>query len=114
MELENSANKIENNQENQENNSNNTKEKKSLVTQKKLKVMCKYFMMGKCTKGENCKYLHNEQEKEKRINVPKLECPMFNIGYCKNGNMCNYIHKKCESLPENFSENILPVWIIEM
>ena len=113
MELENSANKIENNQENQENNSNNTKEKKSLVTQKKLKVMCKYFMMGKCTKGENCKYLHNEQEKEKRINVPKLECPMFNIGYCKNGNMCNYIHKKCESLPENFSENILPVWIIE-
>ncbi len=113
MELENSANKFENNQENQENNSNNTKEKKSLVTQKKLKVMCKYFMMGKCTKGENCKYLHNEQEKEKRINVPKLECPMFNIGYCKNGNMCNYIHKKCESLPENFSENILPVWIIE-
>ena len=113
MELENSANKIENNQENQENNSNNTKEKKSLVTQKKLKVMCKYFMMGKCTKGENCKYLHNEQEKEKRINVPKLECPMFNIGYCKNGNMCNYIHKKCETLPENFSENILPVWIIE-
>ena len=113
MELENSANKIENNQENQEINSNNTKEKKSLVTQKKLKVMCKYFMMGKCTKGENCKYLHNEQEKEKRINVPKLECPMFNIGYCKNGNMCNYIHKKCETLPENFSENILPVWIIE-
>ena len=113
MELENSANKIEINQENQENNSNNTKEKKSLVTQKKLKVMCKYFMMGKCTKGENCKYLHNEQEKEKRINVPKLECPMFNIGYCKNGNMCNYIHKKCETLPENFSENILPVWIIE-
>ena len=113
MELENSANKFENNQENQENNSNNTKEKKSLVTQKKLKVMCKYFMMGKCTKGENCKYLHNEQEKEKRINVPKLECPMFNIGYCKNGNMCNYIHKKCETLPENFSENILPVWIIE-
>jgi hypothetical protein len=113
MELENSANKNEINQENQENNSNNTKEKKSLVTQKKLKVMCKYFMMGKCTKGENCKYLHNEQEKEKRINVPKLECPMFNIGYCKNGNMCNYIHKKCETLPENFSENILPVWIIE-
>ena len=27
--------------------------------------------------------------------------------------MCNYIHKKCETLPENFSENILPVWIIE-
>jgi hypothetical protein len=70
-------------------------------------------MMGKCTKGENCKYLHNEQEKEKRINVPKLECPMFNIGYCKNGNMCKYIHKKCDSLPENFSDNILPIWIIE-
>ena len=113
MELENSANKIDNNQENQENNLNNTKEKKSLVIQKKLKVMCKYFMMGKCTKGENCKYLHNEQEKEKRINVPKLECPMYNIGYCKSGNMCNYIHKKCETLPENMSENILPIWIIE-
>ena len=56
---------------------------------KKCKILCKYFMQGKCNRGEDCPYLHS-QEKSKPI--PKIECPMYTVGYCKNGPLCHYLH----------------------
>lgn len=81
----------------------------------KKKIMCKFFIMGNCTKGENCIYLHSETEKNKRIiNTPIIECPMYNLGYCKNGPLCKYKHVKREK-KENIEndDEILPIWYIE-
>ena len=100
------------------------------INQTKKKIMCKYFMMGRCTKGENCVYLHSITEMKKRINIKEEECPMYEIGYCKNGPLCKYkhIHKekledekneknqiieneKCDFEEINFPE--IPIWYIE-
>jgi len=58
----------------------------------KSKIICKYFIQGKCTKGEDCPYLHSKVEKPKGIT--QLECPMYNIGFCKNGRNCQFLHIK--------------------
>ena len=60
----------------------------------KSKIICKYFIQGKCTKGEACPYLHSKVEKPKAIT--QLECPMYNIGFCKNGRNCQFLHIKKE------------------
>ena len=60
----------------------------------KSKIICKYFIQGKCTKGEDCPYLHSKVEKPKAIT--QLECPMYNIGFCKNGRNCQFLHIKKE------------------
>ena len=99
------------------------------INQTKKKIMCKYFMMGRCTKGENCVYLHSITEMKKRINIKEEECPMYEIGYCKNGPLCKYKHiykekledeknenqiienEKCDFEEINFPE--IPIWYIE-
>jgi hypothetical protein len=93
---------------------------KSLTTQKKLQIICKFWMMGNCTKGEKCIYLHKESENIPFQNVPfnqrsqlnqsaitqaEVDCPMYSLGFCKNGPMCKFSHKKkqtedFETLPE--------------
>lgn len=77
----------------------------------KKKIMCKFFIMGHCNKGENCIYLHSEEERNKRMNVPVIECPMYNLGYCKNGPLCKYKHIKKTNKEDN--DDILPIWYIE-
>ena len=64
----------------------------------KSKIICKYFIQGKCTKGEACPYLHSKVEKPKAIT--QLECPMYNIGFCKNGRNCQFLHIKKEKYIE--------------
>ena len=58
----------------------------------KSKIVCKYFIVGKCTKGKNCPYLHSI------IDMSNIECPMYSIGYCKNGPLCQFSHIKKEKL----------------
>ena len=57
------------------------------------KIICKYFIVGKCIKGEKCPYLHS-QLPLKQENIIERECPMYSIGYCKNGPLCQFIHIK--------------------
>ena len=64
----------------------------------KSKIICKYFIQGKCIKGEACPYLHSKVEKPKAIT--QLECPMYNIGFCKNGRNCQFLHIKKEKYIE--------------
>ena len=78
----------------------------------KKKIMCKFFIMGHCNKGENCIYLHSEEERNKRMNAPVIECPMYSLGYCKNGPLCKYKHTKIQS-KEDIENEILPIWYIE-
>ena len=57
------------------------------------KIICKYFILGKCKKGEKCPYLHG-QFKLDQDDISERECPMYSIGYCKNGSLCKFIHIK--------------------
>ena len=72
----------------------------------KSKIICKYFIHGKCIKGEKCPYLHS-QFKTEQYDISEIECPMYLIGFCKNGPMCKFIHRKTTiELNKNNSENI--------
>lgn len=64
----------------------------------KSKILCKYFIQGKCNKGESCPYLHSKVEKPKEM--AQIECPMYNIGFCKNGPLCQFLHIKKEKYTE--------------
>ena len=57
------------------------------------KIVCKYFIVGKCIKGEKCPYLHSQLSLQKEA-LSQRECSMYSIGYCKNGPMCKFIHIK--------------------
>ena len=64
----------------------------------KSRIICKYFISGKCIKGENCPYLHSQIDKPK--DMLEVECPMYSVGYCKNGPVCQFIHIKKEKFSE--------------
>ena len=68
----------------------------------KTKIICKYFIQGKCVKGESCPYLHSKVEKPKEIIT--IECPMYNVGFCKNGRNCCFMHIKKEKYIEEKSD----------
>ena len=57
----------------------------------KGKIICKYYILGKCLKGRNCPYLH----------MSKLECPNYHIGYCKDGPLCQFSHIKKDKYSED-------------
>ena len=75
-------------------------EKKGGITSK---IICKYFIQDKCTKGDACPYLHSKVEKPKEI--LQIECPMYNIGFCKNGRNCHFLHiKKDKYIEEDLDQ----------
>ena len=69
----------------------------------KSKIICKYFIQGKCTKGDSCPYLHSKVEKPK--DIIQTECPMYNIGFCKNGRNCHFLHIKKDKYVEEKIED---------
>ena len=68
----------------------------------KSKIICKYFIQGKCIKGEACPYLHSQIEKTKEMIT--VECPMYSIGFCKNGPVCHFLHIKKDKYKEEEPE----------
>ncbi|KAM8946243.1 zinc finger CCCH domain-containing protein 6 [Pelodytes ibericus] len=55
----------------------------------KGKQICKYFLEGRCIKGEQCKFDHDaEIEKKKEI------CKFYTLGYCTKGENCLYMHNE--------------------
>ena len=71
----------------------------------KSKIICKYFIQGKCIKGESCPYMHSQIEKPKEMT--QVECPMYTIGFCKNGPVCHFLHiKKDKYIKEEIEEKI--------
>jgi hypothetical protein len=85
---------------------NKKNKKKKMKSEKKggtkTKIICKYFIQGKCVKGESCPYLHSKVEKPKEIIT--IECPMYNVGFCKNGRNCCFMHIKKEKYIEEKSD----------
>ncbi|XP_020843173.1 zinc finger CCCH domain-containing protein 6 isoform X1 [Phascolarctos cinereus] len=55
----------------------------------KGKQICKYFLEGRCIKGDQCKFDHDaELEKKKEI------CKFYIQGYCTKGENCIYMHNE--------------------
>nr|XP_045003206.1 zinc finger CCCH domain-containing protein 6 [Jaculus jaculus] len=55
----------------------------------KGKQICKYFLEGRCIKGDHCKFDHDaELEKRKEI------CKFYLQGFCTKGENCIYMHSE--------------------
>uniref|UniRef100_H3AVH9 Zinc finger CCCH-type containing 6 n=1 Tax=Latimeria chalumnae TaxID=7897 RepID=H3AVH9_LATCH len=53
------------------------------------KYICKYFLEGRCIKGDQCKFDHDVvPEKKKEI------CKFYLQGYCTKGENCFYMHNE--------------------
>ncbi|KAL0022029.1 hypothetical protein WJX77_007813 [Trebouxia sp. C0004] len=53
----------------------------------KLKPVCKYFLFGKCSKGESCPFPHTGMPVTRFIS-----CRFFQQGKCGKGEACQYSH----------------------
>ena len=71
----------------------------------KSKILCKYFILGKCIKGKKCPYLHSQIGRS--TNLADRECPMYSIGFCKNGPVCKFSHIKKDNYSNDESEEIM-------
>ncbi|XP_044161493.1 zinc finger CCCH domain-containing protein 4 isoform X3 [Bufo gargarizans] len=54
---------------------------------KKGRVICKYFVEGRCTWGEHCNFSHD-------VEVPRRRglCKFYMTGYCARADNCPYMH----------------------
>lgn len=70
-----------------------------------LKVPCRFYAHGKCTKGARCPYLHDEEPKVRATSTTSSHLPLittskatspclfFARGTCKRGADCMYSHE---------------------
>lgn len=54
------------------------------------KFVCKYFLEGRCIKGEHCKFEHELIPLDKK----KELCKFYFQGYCSKGDNCSYMHNE--------------------
>ncbi|XP_061693012.1 zinc finger CCCH domain-containing protein 6 isoform X2 [Syngnathoides biaculeatus] len=54
------------------------------------KYICKYFLEGRCIKGEQCKFEHELVIPDKK----KELCKFYLQGYCSKGDHCIYMHSE--------------------
>ncbi|XP_039593861.1 zinc finger CCCH domain-containing protein 6 isoform X1 [Polypterus senegalus] len=67
------------------------------VTLKKKNEICKYYVQGFCSKGENCIYMHNE-----------YPCKFFHTGTkCYQGDNCKFSHEPLTDVTRELLEKVL-------
>ncbi|XP_026165944.1 zinc finger CCCH domain-containing protein 6 isoform X2 [Mastacembelus armatus] len=54
------------------------------------RYICKYFLEGRCIKGEQCKFEHDLVVPDKK----KELCKFYLQGYCSKGDNCIYMHNE--------------------
>lgn len=54
------------------------------------RYICKYFLEGRCIKGEQCKFEHELVVPDKK----KELCKFYLQGYCSKGDNCMYMHNE--------------------
>ncbi|XP_013875898.1 zinc finger CCCH domain-containing protein 6, partial [Austrofundulus limnaeus] len=54
------------------------------------RYICKYFLEGRCIKGEQCKFEHELVVPDKK----KELCKFYLQGYCSKGDHCIYMHNE--------------------
>ena len=64
------------------------KQKRELEWKDKLKeTLCKFYLEGRCTKGDDCQFSHNAP-----VNKKLEVCKYYLNGYCAKGSNCTYMH----------------------
>ncbi|XP_037394684.1 zinc finger CCCH domain-containing protein 6 [Pygocentrus nattereri] len=67
------------------------------VIPEKKKELCKFYVQGYCTKGENCIYMHNE-----------YPCKFFHTGAkCYQGDNCKFSHDPLTEVTKELLDKIL-------
>ncbi|KAK6489952.1 zinc finger CCCH domain-containing protein 6 isoform X1 [Huso huso] len=68
-----------------------------LVVPEKKKEICKFYIQGFCSKGENCIYMHNE-----------YPCKFFHTGAkCYQGDNCKFSHEPLTDVTRELLEKVL-------
>uniref|UniRef100_A0AAQ5X6X9 Zinc finger CCCH-type containing 6 n=1 Tax=Amphiprion ocellaris TaxID=80972 RepID=A0AAQ5X6X9_AMPOC len=62
------------------------------------RYICKYFLEGRCIKGEQCKFEHELVVPDKK----KELCKFYLQGYCSKGDNCIYMHNILHEYPCKF------------
>mmetsp|Transcript_11030 Transcript_11030/g.16241 ORF Transcript_11030/g.16241 Transcript_11030/m.16241 type:complete len:199 (+) Transcript_11030:2089-2685(+) len=65
------------------------KKKKKRIEWKALKQPCKFYMEGRCQKGDECTFRHEGVDIIKRLHEP---CKFLLAGGCDKGDLCAYQH----------------------
>ncbi|XP_076599788.1 zinc finger CCCH domain-containing protein 6 [Chaetodon auriga] len=68
-----------------------------LVVPDKKKELCKFYLQGYCSKGDNCIYMHNE-----------YPCKFFHTGAkCYQGDNCKFSHETLTDVTKELLEKII-------
>eukprot|EP00762_Andalucia_godoyi_P001746 ANDGO_07041.mRNA.1 Cleavage and polyadenylation specificity factor subunit 4 len=89
------------------------------------RVVCKYWLFGRCKLGEECHRLHVYDRSKMapcqffqdtgeclrpdceflhiRKGTEIKECPWYNRGFCKHGSRCRHKHERREACPNYFA-----------
>lgn len=68
-----------------------------LVIPDKKKELCKFYLQGYCSKGENCIYMHNE-----------YPCKFFHTGAkCYQGDNCKFSHEALNDVTKELLDKII-------
>ena len=58
------------------------------TAQIKEKVLCHFFVEGRCQKGDKCTFAHNAQLAPKKVEL----CKFYLNGFCSKGDKCTFMH----------------------
>ncbi|CAK9036260.1 unnamed protein product [Durusdinium trenchii] len=63
--------------------------------------LCKFFVMGKCTRGQSCAFAHGQDKLRQQPDFSKTRlCADFmELGSCAEGEGCKFAHGKSELRP---------------
>ena len=85
-------------------NINNPNISKSNYQKKKKDTVCKYWLEGRCSKGESCEFLHRKILEKlpecphgtncKNEHIFKTVCINYLLGFCPDGPNCKFYHLK--------------------
>nr|XP_019952304.1 PREDICTED: zinc finger CCCH domain-containing protein 6 [Paralichthys olivaceus] len=68
-----------------------------LVVPDKKKELCKFYLQGYCSKGDNCIYMHNE-----------YPCKFFHTGAkCYQGDNCKFSHEELNDVTQELLDKII-------
>jgi len=74
--------------------------------------MCKFYMHGRCTRGQACTFAHGRVELRDKPDFyhTRLCAEFVNTGVCSMGSRCRYAHSEHQIRPAGISNNVNGVY----